>query len=356
MKRRRRGARIAVAAVVVLAVGAATAAATGFDLFGTGDAGEAAPDLPSSTATVDRATIVDSRNENGALGYGDTLTLSARLNGTVTSLADSGTIIKRGDAFAYVDNGPVVLMYGDMPAYRALSAGVKGEDVKQLEENLSALGYDGFTVDDTFTWRTALAVREWQKDLGLTGTGIVELGRLVFAPGKVRVDAVKAALGDQAGPGVALLTYSGTDQVVTVDLDVAQRRLAVKDAKVKVSLPSGKNADATIKKVRTVIIPGANGEDPKTKVRLSIAIDDPKEVDGLDQATVKVGFAAQKHENVLTVPIGALLALGEGRYAVQVVENGAVRTIQVETGLFAEGRVEVTGEGLTEGMTVGVAA
>ncbi|GLZ75979.1 peptidoglycan-binding protein [Actinorhabdospora filicis] len=343
-------------ATAVLAVGAATAAATGFDLFTGDDPGQAAPDLPASTATVDKGTIVDSRNENGTLGYGDTLTLGARLSGTVTALPDSGAIVKRGQALASVDNGPLVLMYGDLPAYRALSAGTKGADVKQFERNLAALGYDGFTVDETYSWQTALAVREWQKDLGLTGTGVVELGRVVFAHGEVRVDALKAAPGDQSGPGTALLTYSGTEQVVTVDLDVAQRRLAVADAKVKVRLPNGRTAAATIAEVRTVIVAGETGQDPKTKVRLRVTVDDPKDVEGLDQAAVKVGFAAEKHENVLTVPIGALVVLGDGRYGVQAVENGAVRTIPVETGLFADGRVEVSGDGLAEGMTVGVAA
>lgn len=353
--RRRKGGRIAVAAAIVLAVGAAAAAATGFDLFGAADPGQAAPDLPAGTATVAKGTIVDSRNENGSLGYGETLTLGARLAGTVTGLPDSGAIIERGGALAFVDNGPVVLMYGDLPAYRALSAGIEGADVKQFEKNLAALGYGGFTVDDTYSWRTALAVREWQEDLGLTGTGVVELGRVVFAAGAVRVDALKAAPGDQSGPGTALLTYSGTEQVVTVDLDVAQRRLAVEDAKVKVRLPNGKSAAGTIADARTVIVPGSNGEDPKTKVRLRVTIDEPKDVAGLDQAAVKVAFAAEKHENVLIVPIGALVVLGDGRYGVQVVENGVVRTIPVETGLFADGRVEVSGEGLSEGMTVGVA-
>ena len=75
---------------------------------------------------------------------------------------------------------------------------------------------------------------------------------------------------------------------------------------------------------------------------------------GLDQATVQVDFTASKRENVLTVPVAALLALSEGGYGVQVVEGGKTRIIAVETGLFADGRVEVSGDGLREGMTVGM--
>jgi hypothetical protein len=57
---------------------------------------------------------------------------------------------------------------------------------------------------------------------------------------------------------------------------------------------------------------------------------------------------------VLTVPVAALLALAEGGYGVQVVGGGTTRIVAVQTGLFAGGRVEVTGDGLAEGQTVGV--
>jgi membrane fusion protein, multidrug efflux system len=71
---------------------------------------------------------------------------------------------------------------------------------------------------------------------------------------------------------------------------------------------------------------------------------------------VDVAFTASKRENVLTVPVSALLALAEGGYAVQVVDGGTTRIVGVQTGLFAGGRVEVTGDGLSEGQTVGVPA
>ncbi|MEV0468763.1 peptidoglycan-binding domain-containing protein, partial [Streptomyces prunicolor] len=70
-----------------------------------------------------------------------------------------------------VDDDPVVLMYGAVPAYRALRTGEEGADVKELERNLKALGYGGFTVDDSFTDATADAVKEWQDDQGLDQTG-----------------------------------------------------------------------------------------------------------------------------------------------------------------------------------------
>jgi multidrug efflux pump subunit AcrA (membrane-fusion protein) len=74
----------------------------------------------------------------------------------------------------------------------------------------------------------------------------------------------------------------------------------------------------------------------------------------MNAAAVKVAFTASKRENVLTVPVAALLALAEGGYGVQAVDGTATKIVPVETGLFAGGRVEVSGDGLREGMTVGV--
>jgi multidrug efflux system membrane fusion protein len=57
---------------------------------------------------------------------------------------------------------------------------------------------------------------------------------------------------------------------------------------------------------------------------------------------------------VLTVPIGALVALAEGGFGLQVLD-GTSHYIGVTTGLFANGKVEVCGDGVGEGMTVGMA-
>jgi hypothetical protein len=54
------------------------------------------------------------------------------------------------------------------------------------------------------------------------------------------------------------------------------------------------------------------------------------------------------------VPVAALLALREGGYGVQIVEGSTTRIVAVKTGLFSGGRVEVSGDGLAEGMTVGM--
>jgi hypothetical protein len=76
----------------------------------------------------------------------------------------------------------------------------------------------------------------------------------------------------------------------------------------------------------------------------------------MDQAPVRVGIISDSRTGVLAVPVNALLALAEGGYGVRVVEGETSRIVAVETGLFAKGLVEVTGEGLAEGVKVEVPA
>lgn len=374
-RRRRRTGRVVGTAVAVVAVAAGTATGLGFrpefggdDASGGGTGGNG-QGLPPATAPVSRQTLVDTETETGELSHGDQTAVSGRLTGTVTGLPAAGSAVERGRPLYHVDNTPVVLLYGPLPAYRALAVDTEGADVRQFEENLWALGYRGFTVDDEYTAATATAVKKWQKALGLEQTGTVELGRVGYAAGPVRVDTLKAAVGDTTQPGNALLTCTGLSRVVVVDLDVAQQRLATIGLPVTVKLPDGRTVPGKVARTLTVIDAGDEGDDggggggggggdgagdAETNIRVTVSLDDERSLDGLDQAAVSVVFTASKHEGVLTVPVGALLALAEGGYGVQLVDGATTRIVAVETGMFANGRVEVSGGGITEGATVGM--
>lgn len=151
------------------------------------------------TTTVTRRTLTESSTVDGTLGYGATLELYDRLSGTFTWLPSVGATIARGGTLFRIDNLPVVLMYGSLPAYRALKEGVSdGPDVEELNRNLIDLGYDpdgAITDVERFGAATAAAVRRWQHAEGLPETGEVQLGRVLFAPSARRVTAVHVALG-----------------------------------------------------------------------------------------------------------------------------------------------------------------
>ena len=166
----------------------------------------------------------------------------------------------------------------------------------------------------------------------------------------MRVATHKVDAGGAAQPGQAVLSVTGTARVVTVKLAVRDQRLAKKGATVKVALPDGKQADGTITDVATII--ETDDKDPTTKIEVTVAL--ATAVEGFTNAAVDVTFTASERKDVLTVPVAALLALAEGGYGIQIVEGDTTRTVAVQTGLFSGGRVEISGEGLTAGMTVGM--
>ncbi|MFJ8688504.1 peptidoglycan-binding protein [Micromonospora wenchangensis] len=354
-RRPRPGFLLGAAGLLVVAVaGTAVTFASG----GHADRSASLDRRPPSTTTVTRQNLVDRETKNGELGYGTPRARDSRLGGTVTWLAEGGATVKRGKALYRIDDEPVVLLYGSLPAYRMLRSGVSGTDVKQFEQNLAALGHTGFTVDEDFTSATADAVRDWQEDLGLPETGQVEPARIVYAPGEVRVESHGVEVGDTVGVGKVVLSTTGTARLVTCTLDVEDQRLARKGAEVTITLPDGTRSTGKVDTVETVVQTSAatTGKDAETDTKIEVTItgDDAKALAGYDKAAVDVGLVASERADVLTVPVAALLTLAEGGYGLEVVEEGGTRIVAVRTGLFADGRVEVSGGAVTEGLTVGM--
>ncbi|MFF5291066.1 peptidoglycan-binding protein [Paractinoplanes globisporus] len=350
--RRRRARAVTVCGAVVLAAGAAAAAAAGFG--GEGPDEPVPSGLPPATAQVTRQTMHDTAEASGDLGWTGRTALAGRIPGVVTWVPQPGDRIGRGGTVYRVDDRPVVLIYGPVPAYRSLGPGAVGADVRELEENLHALGYGGFTVDTRYTASTAAAVRRWQRATGLPRTGTVDLGRVVVAPGPIRVDTVTAGISQSTGGG-EVLAYTGTTRIVTVDLDVSQQRLARRGVAVQVTMPDGGHLAGRVERVHTVVEqPTGDNTQPTTRIEATVSLPGRGVAADLDAAVVTVAFTAAERANVLTVPVAALVALAEGGYGVEVVDGRTTRYLRVTTGLFANGLVEVAGDGLRAGLTVGM--
>lgn len=312
------------------------------------------------TATVQRGTLTASETRDATIDYADTSTLSTDVAGRVTWLPTTGKRIARGRTLARVDEARLVSMYGKVPAYRTMSTGDTGRDVKQLEANLAALGYSGFTADSTFTSSTATAVRAWQGDTGLPETGSVPMGQVAFLPKAVQVGAMVAAVGDRVSPGAPLYEISTRGRVVSATLSEQDRDLAVVGAPVTIDAGSAGGAQGTITRVDAVASTSSQGNQTSTSTNYvaTIVLDPASEGAGgltaqADGSPVTVEFAATTAQDVLWVPVKALLALAEGGYGVEVVNSDSTTAIiAVTTGLYANGRVEVSADGLAEGTTV----
>jgi hypothetical protein len=262
----------------VVTAGAVAAAVTVFNLPAAESGSKSSTGTVTNTAEIAKETLIDRESHDGTLGHGATVTLGSKGGGTVTWLPAVGATVSRGKALYKLDNKPVVLLYGSLPAYRMLRSGMKGADVKQFEKNLWALGYRGFTVDDKFTASTAAAVKDWQDE---------------------------------------------------VDLTMDAQRLAVEGAAVRIEMPDGGTVSGKIVKVGTTVQKGQGDEPDTTLIEVTIAFAGaPK---GLDDAAVTVDFTAGERKDVLTVPVAALLALAEGGYGVQVVDGAGTKIVAVRT-------------------------
>ncbi|MFF1508511.1 peptidoglycan-binding protein [Streptomyces sp. NPDC058326] len=346
---------LALAAIVAVAGGgAAVTALSAPEQRDTAAGSGGSAGLPGATASVTRGDLSDSSQRDGTLGHLGERKINAGPAGVLTRIAAAGSVVRRDERLYEVEGGPVRLMYGAEPMYRTLKVGDEGRDVRQLEENLAALGYTGFDVDEEYTVKTAAAVKRWQKSHGLKQTGTIGPDRIAFAGSAVRIKEAGAAVGDRIAPGAAVLTVTGSERVVRFEIPVSEAASARTGTRVKVRLPDGTELPGKVSAVGRTASAGDDPQDRTPKVPVTVSFDEPGKVRGIDQSPVTVDLTGETRRDVLSVPVNALLALPGGGFGVQVVENGTARDVEVELGMFGQGRVEVSGEGLREGMKVGV--
>ena len=161
----------------------------------------------------------------------DTVTVGGRLAGTITEMAEPGTAIGQGDVLYRVNGEPVVVLYGDVPAYRTMrdaATNLEGDDVEQLEAALIALGYDPdgtVTVDLEFTYNTGQMVEAWQEDIGAETDGVVDLGEVVFIPGPAQV-RTSASVGDSSGGAAPVATLITGESLTGGDVQQLETALS----------------------------------------------------------------------------------------------------------------------------------
>ncbi|MEU1302662.1 peptidoglycan-binding protein [Streptomyces shenzhenensis] len=408
---RRRATPLAVAAAVLLTVGVGAGlvwAGGGKE----GDTGSKQRPK-ATTVAVARTDLSDTREIEGTLGFGAARSIKGTDGGKVTWLPAVGASVTRGKQLYRVNDRPAVVFYGSTPLYRTLdSVGSVGRDVRVVADNLKALGYDigsqpatGTTVrpqapasgaatdeepqpegndlhaspgpsgagknadepaggpsasprpvtvkegDGVLTASLIDAIKRWQPTAGMEPTGVLDVSDVVVTTGAARVGKVNAQLGADASAD--LLTITATTKTVTIPVDALDVGSIKKGQKVSVTLPDQSATPGEVSAISTIIQGAADAEggsgDPSQQLNVTVSLQDADAVQDVDAARVQVKFATETRKGVLTVTVGALLALSEGGYALRTPEG---RLLPVETGLFAKGLVEVSGPGIAVGMKV----
>ncbi|MGC5291278.1 efflux RND transporter periplasmic adaptor subunit [Micromonospora sp. DT231] len=328
-----------------------------------GDAATAAPTL--TTTTVTRADLSDSRSLGGALGFGPERLVKGAGEGVVTRLPKVGDTVARGKPLYWVNDRPVPVLFGGTPLFRTLDKpGLVGSDVRIVGDNLKALGFhtgaqpsrgkDGTKIgagQALLTESLIASIKKWQQSVGLEPTGTIGVGQVAVLTGPVRVSAVQALPGDPVAG--ALLSVTEKVKLVTVPVGATEVGAIAVGATVSVALPDGSEIPAKVASVSHTVRGGGSddgtGQNSPPTVDVLVAPVRAADVAKLDAAAVQVRFTTTVHKNVLTVPVGALVALREGGHALQLPDG---RLVAVETGMFARGLVEITGAGVTEGLDV----
>jgi hypothetical protein len=179
-----------------------------------------------------------------------------------------------------------------------------------------------------------------------------------------------------------VLTATSTTPIVTLDLNVSQEYLVKPGDAVSIVLPDGTSTVSghieTVGNVATC--PGgggvgtgsgastsgsgtaegspcsssASGTSSTPTVTVTITLDSTPPGATLDQAPVNVNITSQTADDVLAVPVTALLALQGGGFGVDVVTATTSHLVAVTTGLYSNNLVQVTGSGISVGTRVQV--
>lgn len=329
---------------------------------GTGD------DTPSETTepsgagydseTVQRRTLRESAEANGSAGFGSDRPLNATGDGVVTEAPKPGDVLAPGDVAARIAQKPIVLVEGTTPMYREMrriqsgerdEAGDKvgdmqGQDVEQLQDYLIGLGLDedgDIAVEyGTFGKATEKAVKLWQKYVGHPATGKIDSSQVVFVTGKVRVETAPSV-----GGSFEDLTVTDVDPKITTTVSGQQRSYFTVGNEVEIEL-----ADRTITGTVTDVERSVGGEGG-AQFEIEITPNADADLDGIEaDESAKLTAYRVIADDVLTVPVRALVALAEGGWAVQVDTPTGPQLKAVELGDVVDGFAEITG--LDEGDTV----
>ncbi|WP_158566774.1 peptidoglycan-binding protein [Actinomadura craniellae] len=357
-KPRRRGRRKVLAGTGVLVLLAAVGVAV-LGPFDDGDTRPASSTDGTSLAAVREGPLSTQVTQSGTLSYaahgdGTPYSVVNQATGIYTWVPGEGGEIGCGRALYRVDEKPVVLICGSTPAYRALSVGDEGREVRDLNRNLVRLGYAERSELDPgsayYGAETAEAVAELQEKLGVDRTGSLDLGDAVFLPGPLRVTKATARAGTRAAPGAQVAQTTSARRQVTVELAPGQQTQVKVGDRARITLPDNRTTPGRVSRIGTVARSGDDEKDSSgATIPVYITLDRPKDAGKLDEAPVRVQITTDGVEKALIVPVTALLGRAGGGYVVEVADPAGGRQrrlVPVTIGMFDNdnGLVQVSGD------------
>jgi peptidoglycan hydrolase-like protein with peptidoglycan-binding domain len=159
--------------------------------------------------------------------------------GVVTTLPTRGDQLEEGDVLLTASGRPVFLLQGEIPAYRDLTAGLSGEDIRQLEVALKRLKFDPGPVDGAFDEKTSAAVADLYAAAGYES----------FSPGEEQLASLRSLANELA---IAINDKAiAENTLVLAPLAIkaaqAQRAAAVASSSGSAQVAANLNGDIAVK-------------------------------------------------------------------------------------------------------------
>jgi len=272
---------------------------------------------------------------------------------TAVSIAP-GDEVGQGAALYRVNDRPVIVAQGAVPAYRALESGVDGADVAQVQQMLAGLGLYSGDADGRFRWSTTAAVKAWQKSLGLAETGVVGREDIIFVPTlptRVSLDTEKIYRGAPVSGGEEVVRALPVMPAFTVPVTDTQAGMMPTGTRVEVTSPEGQVWEAVTSDQRrdeqtaTVIVSLMSTSDG------AICADQCGQIPVTGQARLASRIVTVESVAGLMVPSSALVTGADGQVSV-IDESGERMPVNV----VASARGMSVIEGAAEGLRVQVPA
>lgn len=276
--------------------------------------------------------------------------------GIVTGVTiNPGDEAKPGDVLYSVNQRPVVIAEGDVPAYRDLSSEETGADIEQWQRMLTATGFYSGDITGNMLSATIDATRKWQKSVGLPDTGVVNLGDVIFVPHlptRVSLDTEKIARDLQVAGGEPVVRALPSTPVFSIPATSLQAQMMPVGTKVEITTPSGGTWNA---------VTGSQTPDREAPSTINVALEpvtgesicgsECGQVPVTGQSTLSTRIITVPTVQGLVVPSAALITDAQGQLAV-IRDTG--ERIPVKVLAAANGQSVV--EGVDEGTVVRVPA
>ncbi len=266
----------------------------------------------------------------------------------ITTLPIRNAQMGEGSVLLTASGRPVFIFQGQVPAYRDLTPGAAGDDVRQLELALKRLGFDPGLVDGVYDQQTSAAVAKWYVKKGWEPFGptreqlaaIRTLERDWADAEKVQVAAMAALLS--MGPGIDAAKATAEFNTRTAAIDFAAKTTELQ--RLEQSLRS--DATLTVEDERAKAVYGNSAADADVAAQIAeravIELDPRQPETARISANAKLEVArAAAHRT----KVGGLLATQAAERAAQSVNDKIQQAAAARSAAsLAEKSVRLEGE------------